>query len=71
MMRDRGLRQNEVAEALGVSEPTVSRWVNRGQDVPSRHIRPLADLLGVSPETVLANGLVERAARPVGGAEAA
>lgn len=63
MMDGRGLRQRAVAEALGVSEPTVSKWVNRGADIPSRHIVALADLLGVAAQDVLAVALAsDRAA---------
>lgn len=60
MMRERGLRQGQVAKALGVSESLVSRWFNRSMDVPSQQVRALAALLGVSLDAVLANGVTER-----------
>lgn len=62
MMEARGLRQRAVAEALGVSEPTVSKWTNRAADIPTRHIGPLAELLGVTGEAVLAVAVASEAA---------
>ncbi len=64
IMRNRGLKQVHIAEALRVSPPVVSRWFNRTADVPSRQVRPLADLLGVSAEVVLANGLADKPTAP-------
>jgi transcriptional regulator with XRE-family HTH domain len=54
LLRERGVRQNELADALGVSEPTLSRWANRGADIPARYIGPIAVRLGVPVEKVLA-----------------
>lgn len=47
-------RQVELATHLGVSEPSVSRWVARRADIPAKHIRPIAEFLGVSALDVLA-----------------
>lgn len=61
LLRDRGLRQKELADALDVSEPSVSRWANRDADIPSRYIQPIADFLDVPSTDVLAVAI----ARPV------
>ena len=52
-IREKKLRQCDIAEQLGVSQPTMSRWIHRGTDVPTKMVRPLADALGVSVEDVL------------------
>lgn len=59
IMEARGIPQRALAEQLQVSEPTVSRWVRRGADVPTRFIEPIARILGVPPEQVLAVAVVQ------------
>lgn len=49
-----GVRQRDVAERLGVSEATVSKWLSRKQAVPASMVMPLASALGLSGEAVLA-----------------
>jgi len=49
-----GVRQRDVAELLGVSEATVSKWLSRKQSVPAAMVLPLARVLGLSGEDVLA-----------------
>jgi transcriptional regulator with XRE-family HTH domain len=53
LLRDRGVRQKELADALGVSEPSVSRWATRAADIPARYIGPIAQRLGVPADRVL------------------
>lgn len=53
-LRERGLRQKEVAARLGVSEPTMSAWikavkVGEHTRIPAEQARPLAKLLEVPP----------------------
>jgi len=44
--RDRlGLKNIEIAEALGVSEATVSRWMTGERTPLMKHLRLLADIL--------------------------
>lgn len=52
-LKDSGLRQRDVAERLGVSEATVSKWLSRKQAVPSSMVLPLAAALGISGEALL------------------
>lgn len=54
LLRDCGVRQKELADALGVSEPSLSRWATRAADIPARHIQPIADFLNVPVTDVLA-----------------
>lgn len=54
ILRDRGVRQKELAVFLGVSEATVSLWVAALRDgqnrrVPAESARKLADLLKIEP----------------------
>lgn len=48
------MKQRDIAFALGVSEPAVSLWFSRQANIPHRCIRPLAGLLNVTVEDVLA-----------------
>jgi len=52
-IREAGLNQRELADALDVSEATVSQWVayfvdaNRGRRVPAEYVPRLAAMLKV------------------------
>ena len=54
LLRDRGLLQKDLADVLGVSEPSVSRWANREADIPARYIQSIADFLDAPSTDVLA-----------------
>jgi plasmid maintenance system antidote protein VapI len=54
--RDRSLLQRDAAEHLGVSEATVSKWVNGHEAVPPDLMRPFAEWLGVSIEMIVPAG---------------
>ncbi len=74
LIRAKGRRQRDLAKAINVSEPIMSRWANRTTDIPARAIRPLADALGISVDEVLAVATVphvDAAASHVAGREAA
>jgi transcriptional regulator with XRE-family HTH domain len=51
--RQKGLRQTDIAKALGVSEGTISKWANGEAHVPPRMIRPLAGVLEVSVDALV------------------
>lgn len=47
------LARREIAEALGVSQQSVSRWIN-GETAPkAEHFRRLAEVLDINPITLL------------------
>lgn len=48
-LRDRGLRQKDVARHLSVSEATVCLWLSGQQRVPAERAKALAEMLGVEP----------------------
>lgn len=52
-LRMRGLRQKDVAAALGVSEASVSGWVNGGQQMSVGQLRQIAVLLKAEPGDLL------------------
>lgn len=52
-LRERGIRQKEIADRLDVSEPTVSKWVNGHAVIPTQYLRPMADALAVSVDVLL------------------
>lgn len=51
--KSKGVRQHEIASAIGVSIPTISHW-ELGRCRPSVvHLRKLADFLGVTVDELL------------------
>lgn len=48
-----GLKQKVLAAEMGVSEATMSKWINRGLVVPTPYLRQLADRLQVPVEELL------------------
>lgn len=55
-LRYRGLKQRHIAEALDVSEPTVSKWLNGTQNISVSQFFAIAELLKAAPEDVLGGG---------------
>lgn len=52
--KERGIKQNNLAEACGVAPATISTWIKNSVDeIPSKSIIPLARLLGVTPMELL------------------
>lgn len=51
--KGRGLRQKDIADRLGMSEGTVSKWFNRSATIPTQFIGPLAEMLGIERSEVL------------------
>ena len=52
-LRLRGLRQKDVAQALGVSEATVSQWIKGAQNMSVGQLRQIAVLLRAEPGDLL------------------
>lgn len=54
LLRDRDLKPSQLAKRMGVSHPTVGRWIT-GEDVPStKSCRKLAEFTGTPIERILA-----------------
>jgi plasmid maintenance system antidote protein VapI len=53
-LAERNMRQRRVAQSLGVSDQVVSRWCNRQSNIPGDYVMPLAKLLKLKPQDVLA-----------------
>ena len=54
--RERGMTQRELAEALGLSNRTISKW-ECGDGLPDlSNILPLCELLGVTADELLRGG---------------
>lgn len=51
--RSKGMKQIEVAKALGVNQSTVSGWENGTRQADHETLKKLADLYGVSVDTLL------------------
>ena len=41
--------EQAMADALGVSQPTIWRWINQSKQLPAEYVIPVARLTGVSP----------------------
>jgi len=55
LMDEQGRRGDWVATKLGVSQATVSLWRNGKQPIPWYWVRPLAEVLGVDEDALLAD----------------
>jgi transcriptional regulator with XRE-family HTH domain len=54
LLKMKGKKQRALAQFLNVGEPAVSRWVAQDRGIPTRHIIPIANFLGVPAIDVLA-----------------
>lgn len=53
-LAERSIRQRRVAQTLHVSDQVVSRWCNRQSNIPAEYVMPLAKLLKLRAQDVLA-----------------
>lgn len=58
--RRRGLKQEHLAEMVGVSQPHISRIENGDDGPPLRMFKDIADALGVSLPALFSDDLSER-----------
>lgn len=56
LMYDKGINQRTLAEKIGVSEVTVSRYFSRCRNPRSKIVEKIAEVLGVVPEQILLYG---------------
>lgn len=54
LFRAKGVRQRDMAKALGVSEPTMSCWASRQRPIPASALLPLAEALDVPVTDIIA-----------------
>lgn len=60
LRKEKGMTQREVAEAIGISDKTVSKW-ERGFGCPDVSLLPsLSEILGVNIEQILSGELCEK-----------
>lgn len=52
LMRERGLTQNQIAQAAGVTQPAVSGWLNGSEPTATALLR-LTDHLGIHPRDLI------------------
>jgi transcriptional regulator with XRE-family HTH domain len=52
-LKFRGLKQKDLANALGVSEPTISLWISGDQSMTVATLRQIAVVLQAKPEDLL------------------
>ena len=53
LMKLKGLKQKWLAQKLGVSEVTVSNWVNEKSLPSKKNIEKICELLEVSPKDLM------------------
>lgn len=69
MMAKRGLTQTQLGDAVGVSQQTISGYLNDESRPRSRWVNPLAQALGVTAADVLAAIELSPTVPPEGGRE--
>ncbi len=50
LLKQRGVAQVELAAQLGISDGSVSKWLNWGFPIPEKHQEKICKLLKCSPE---------------------
>lgn len=53
LIKIKGFTQYEVAEKLGVTEATVSRWINDKTEPRTKHLRAMSKMFNVSIEELI------------------
>lgn len=53
LLKSRGMTQRDLAARLGVSEVTVSRWLNGERNPSVQTLKRLAEILGTTPDDLL------------------
>ncbi|WP_366918371.1 helix-turn-helix domain-containing protein [Acetobacter senegalensis] len=53
LLKERGKTQAQLAAQIGVSEPTVSRWVRGSAFIPTQMLRAVSRALGVPLEELV------------------
>ena len=48
-----GLTHQEIANELGLNKTTITKWFLGTNQIPSRYVIPLAELLGVTADRLL------------------
>lgn len=52
-LEEKGLKQADLCDAIGISSSTMTNWKNRGTDPPAKHIIPICEFLNISPYILL------------------
>lgn len=53
LMKAKKITQAELAEALGITQPSVGNWKTRGTTPPMEYLPTICDVLGVSWEYLI------------------
>lgn len=61
------LKDDEVAERLGVTTPTVNRWINGRRQVKPREQARIAAMLGITPDALWRTPTADDIAKIVSG----
>lgn len=48
LLEEKGLKQSDLCEAIGISSSTMTNWKNRGTDPPAKYIIPICEFLDIS-----------------------
>ena len=55
LLEEKGIKQKELAEKIGVHEVTVSRYINGNHTPPAEIIKKIAEALGVTSDYLLSD----------------
>lgn len=65
LRKQHGLGQKQVADMVGVAQPTVSEWENQKKDPSGERLQKLCEIFGVSKEALLCIRPLGQSDRPV------
>ena len=57
LCKKKGVKQYELAQAIGVTQPAVSDWCSNKKDPSDENLRKLAEYFGVDELFILGHGL--------------
>ena len=66
LLRERGMKQADLARATGISTGLISQWKNRSQQPSSRKLQLIADYFGVTVDALLGGGEAAGAGQDAG-----
>jgi len=53
LLKKRNIKQNILADYLGIADSTLSGWIKFERNIPNGHIIPICDFFKVSPRWLL------------------
>lgn len=48
VLAQKGLRQKDLGEKIGVARSTINNWLSLNRDIPAQYVIPISEFLGIS-----------------------